>query len=478
MPRLLRLVAVATVWIMVVPIGAAAAKSSRVPGRSAVDEYVVVLDRGNSPSPLANQVAASRVLGSARGVPSFVARLSEQQAAAMARHPHVAAVSKNTAVQPFGKSPNTTTAGSAWGIDRIDQRALPLSNSFNPITDGAGVRIYVLDSGINASHTEFAGRITPGYSVFNDGYGTSDCYGHGTHVAGIAAGTSMGVARKSTITPVKVLDCLGGSTVELIVQGMNWTAEHYLANGGPAVLNGSLGDSYGSAALDAGAEQLVDLGLTYVAAAGNTSGDACVVSPGRSSKVLNVGATASNDTMTAFSSYGACNDILAPGNQVKSAWVGSSTATSVKTGTSMAAPHVAGVAALFLQQRPASTPAEVEAAVVGQATTGVITGDLKGSPNKMLYSRLDEVMATVDLSASPLKVATSRNKSSVNIASLSWTAEYVGFPARVLRDGVQVASLTSGSSYTDNTGKRGALSITYQVCGPTGCTAKVLATWQ
>lgn len=273
----------------------------------------------------------------------------------------------------------------SWGLDRADQRALPLDGLVTRAGSGSGVDVYIIDTGVASAHSEFGGRVVSGYTAIGDGRGTNDCHGHGTHVAGTVAGSRFGFATGANIVPVRVLDCWGSGSTSGVIAGINWMITHHVA-GQPAVANLSLGGSYDSATNDAINRAVAD-GITVVVAAGNESTDACTKSPASAPAAITVGATTSSDAKSYFSNTGACVDIFAPGSAIISAGISTNSASAVMSGTSMAAPHVAGVAALVLGNARALTPAEVASRLGADATSGVITGLNSSTVNALLYQR-------------------------------------------------------------------------------------------
>ena len=277
-------------------------------------------------------------------------------------------------------------AAQSWGLDRADQRALPLDGLITRAGAGAGVSTYVIDTGVYAAHSEFTGRVATGYSAISDGRGSSDCHGHGTHVAGTVAGANYGFAVDANIVPVRVLDCYGSGSTAGVVAGINWMINHHVA-GVPAVANMSLGGSYDLAINDAVTRAVAD-GITMVVASGNESTDACTKSPASAPAAITVGATSNNDSRAYYSNVGACVDIFAPGSSITSASISGNTATALMSGTSMASPHVAGVAALILGNARSLTPAQVGAQLSADATVGVVTGVDSATVNALLYQRV------------------------------------------------------------------------------------------
>ncbi|AEB12761.1 S8 family peptidase [Marinithermus hydrothermalis] len=358
-----------------------------IPGR-----YIVVFKKGANAVPILQRLQSGDVstLGvSPSGVTvhrvytaalsGFAATLSAEALEALKKNPDVAYIEADRVVRL-----TATQTSAPWGLDRIDQRDLPLDNSYTYTYTGSGVHVYVIDTGIRTTHAEFTGRIGNGYTAINDGNGYADCNGHGTHVAGTIGGSTYGVAKGVTLHPVRVLDCSGSGTNSGVIAGVDWVTQNHQS---PAVANMSLGGG-ASQALDDAVRNSIAAGVTYVVAAGNENTDACTKSPARVSEAITVAATDSTDTRASFSNYGSCVDLFAPGVNITSAWHTSDTATNTISGTSMATPHVAGVAALYLEQNPTATPAQVKDAILSGATAGRVSGT-NGSPNLLLYSLID-----------------------------------------------------------------------------------------
>ncbi|HTL35277.1 MAG TPA: S8 family serine peptidase [Kofleriaceae bacterium] len=352
-------------------------------------EYIVVL--ANAPAATADDRAkaaeASDRLASLHGAAiqhryasalrGFSARLTSEQAEALAQDPAVAYVEENGRVHA-----DAVQTMPAWGLDRIDQPSLPLDQRYLQLGDGAGVTVYVIDTGLRTSHTEFAGRI-PDTLYATTFTNAEDCAGHGTHVAGTIAGKTWGVAKAAKVIPVRVLDCNGSGTEADVILGIDYVAQHHAPL---AVANLSLGGGQ-SVAEDQAVRNLVASGVTTVISAGNANADACNVTPARVPEAITVGAIGNDDRRASFSNWGACVDIFAPGVMIASAGIANDTAVNVLDGTSMAAPHVAGVAAAFLGANPTATPAMVTAAIIEGATRDAV-GDPMGSPNRLLNARM------------------------------------------------------------------------------------------
>ena len=280
--------------------------------------------------------------------------------------------------------PATEQTGPPWGLDRLDQRSLPLSNSYSYTSSGAGVTAYIVDSGIFSSHADFGGRVRSGFTTVLDGLGTDDCIGHGTHVAGIVGGQSSGVAKSVSLVAVRVLDCGGTTSASALLDALDWVIADHQA-GVPAVANISIGGPQ-SSLLDAAVQAVISDGVTVIAAAGNETQNACNRSPARVPAALTVAASAENDARASFSNFGQCVDLFAPGMNISSAGIASTTEIVPMSGTSMSAPHVAGAAAVLLSERPTWTPAQVARDLLASATVGVIADGGPGSPNALLFA--------------------------------------------------------------------------------------------
>ncbi len=373
---------------------ALAAPAAGAPGR-----FLVVLEEdtgevGETARALAGAAGGTVLFTYSSAIRGFaLSGVSSEGAVFLARHPAVRWVEPDRPVRRADTQP-----APPWGLDRVDQRDLPLSLSYTYDSTGAGVRAYILDTGVRISHVEFGGRASDGYDFIDDDATAQDGHGHGTHVAGIVGAATYGVAKEASIVAVRVLADDGTGSIAGVVAGVDWVTANAVR---PAVANMSLSGVV-SPTLDAAVQNSIASGIPYVVAAGNgavvgvigipilgTPQDASLSSPARVPEALTVGATDITDAEAAFSNFGASVDLLAPGVDIPSAWNTSDSAVAVLSGTSMAAPHVAGAVALYLEGNPAATPAAVAAAITGGATPGRITGmSSPQTPNLLLYTRL------------------------------------------------------------------------------------------
>jgi subtilisin family serine protease len=364
---------------------AAAEGQIRVPaGAQAVpDSYIVMFKGGVS----AQAVTRSATTLAARhggkvtrtytaAVRGFAVRMTAAKARQLAADPAVAFVEQDTVVRLSGEQ-----NGATWGLDRIDQRGRTLDQKYRYPDVTNKVSAYIIDTGIRTSHSDFGGRARVGTDTIGDGRNGQDCHGHGTHVAGTVGGTRWGVAKSVDLYAVRVLSCTGSGSNAGVIGGVDWVTANARK---PAVANMSLGGG-ASPALDQAVRRSIASGVTYALAAGNENQDACRVSPARTAEAITVGATTTADARSPYSNWGTCVDIFAPGSSIMSAWNTNDTATNTISGTSMASPHVAGGAAVYLGLNPGATPQQVRDALVGKATDGAISGPGTGSPNKLLY---------------------------------------------------------------------------------------------
>ncbi|MBB5873303.1 subtilisin family serine protease [Allocatelliglobosispora scoriae] len=371
------------------PVAAAPAEAAlaAVTGETVPGSYIVVFKDGTgSVATLAAAVTSQHSAGVRR---TYAAALrgaaitaTEQQARRIAADSRVAYVQPNTVFRASA----TQSPTPSYGLDRIDQRALPLTNSYTYSTTASNVHAYIIDTGIRFSHADLGGRATSGFDAI-DGGSADDCNGHGTHVAGTVGGSAHGVAKGVQLVGVRVLDCEGSGTTEQVVAGIDWVTANAVK---PAVANMSLGGG-ADAVLDAAVRASIASGVTYGIAAGNGflglfALDACTQSPARVAEAITVSVTNNTDTKASWGNRGTCVDVFAPGINIVSSWNTSDTATNTISGTSMSTPHVVGAAALYLANNTGASPAAVQAAIISNATTGVVKSPGSGSPNRLLYT--------------------------------------------------------------------------------------------
>jgi subtilisin family serine protease len=338
---------------------------------------------------------------------------------ALAKNPDVLLVEENLEV--------TTTAvqnSAPWGLDRIDQQSLPLSTTYDDGDfQGANTKSYVVDSGIDPSNTDFEGRVTSGYDAVQDGLGSGDCNGHGTHVAGTIGSKTFGVAKKTTLIPVRVLDCAGAGLYSSVIAGLNWIAGNYVP-GEAAVVNMSLGGP-ASSTLDEAVSNLISKGISVVVAAGNDNLNACDYSPARTSDAITVGATNTDDSRATYSNFGSCLDIFAPGTSIPSTSLGVNY-YAILSGTSMAAPHVAGVIVRFLSQYPGLSPAQVTNSIKTSSTKNLVTSPGTGSPNRLVYLTVLPDITSVSISVAG-SARTVASRQPITLSAVSNVAGKVTF---------------------------------------------------
>jgi len=408
----------------------------------------------------------------------FAGAMSETAARKLAANPNVAFVEQNATVTLAA----TQTPVPSWGLDRIDQRDLPLNNSYTYPNTGSGVRAYIIDTGIRITHSDFGGRAVWGTNTVDTN--NTDCNGHGTHVAGTTGGTAHGVAKGVQLTAVKVLNCAGSGSFAGIVSGVDWVTGNHTS--GPAVANMSLGGTGTNATLENAVRNSIADGVVYAIASGNSNANACNFTPARTPEAITVNASQSNDARASFSNWGTCTDIFAPGVSITSAWNSSDSATNTISGTSMAAPHVAGGAALILGASPSLTPPQVWSQMSSNSTLNKITSPGTGSPNRLLFVNTgggqpgNPVVTNPGNRTGTVGVATSLQMSATGgTPPYTWSA--TGLPAGLTINastGLISGTPTTANTYSvtvtarDTGNRTGSTSFTWTINPPGGgCTS-------
>jgi subtilisin family serine protease len=348
-------------------------------GTAIPGQYIVVFNDDVTDAPgLANRLAqahgATVRYTYQHAIKGFAASLTDEAVAALQRNPNVAYLEQDQVV-----TADATQSGAVWGIDRIDQRALPLSGTYTYTSTASNVRAYIIDTGILTSHTQFGSRASNVYDAF--GGNGQDCNGHGTHVAGTVGGSTYGVAKAVMLRGVRVLDCGGSGSNSGVIAGMDWVRANHIK---PAVANMSLGGGY-SSSMNTAANNLASAGVFLAVAAGNSNANACNYSPASAGNATSVAASTSSDYKASYSNYGSCVHVYAPGSSIKSAWYTSTTATNTISGTSMASPHVAGVGALYKATYGDASYSTIRSWIINNSTANVIKSNVTGTPNRLLY---------------------------------------------------------------------------------------------
>ncbi|HVK21590.1 MAG TPA: S8 family serine peptidase [Actinokineospora sp.] len=478
---------------VVMPNSASAAEGTILAEGSAdaiKDSYIVVLkdnltaqaDVSGRAGDLAGRYGGKVGFTYKSALRGFSVTMSAQQARKLAADPAVSFVEQDRAVKMLTDQLNPPS----WGVDRVDQRDLPLNQKYTYSTGASNVTAYIIDTGINYNHTDFGGRATFGFDAFSDGQNGKDCQGHGTHVAGTVGGATYGLAKEVKLKAVRVLNCQGGGSITTETAGVDWVTANAVL---PAVANMSLYTGTAnepSSVLDTAVKNSIAKGVTYVVAAGNFNDDSCKYSPQRVRETINVGNSTNTDARASTSSYGVCTDLYAPGSSIVSASYSNNSGSATMSGTSMASPHVAGAAALYLAGNTSATPAQVHQAIIDAATPNKVTNPGTGTPNRLLYvgggttppgsvsvTNPGNQTSAVGTAISPLQLSASGAT-----APYTWSATGLPTGLSISTSGAITGTPSAAGTYnvtataTPATGTAGSTSFTWTV-GTTGtCSAQ------
>ncbi|HVK23089.1 MAG TPA: putative Ig domain-containing protein [Actinokineospora sp.] len=439
------------------------------------DSYIVVVKDSAAPrsasartaSTLTAKYGGTVTVAWQHAVNGFAARMTPGQARRLAADPAVALVEQDAQVKIAEDQVNPPS----WGLDRVDQRNLPLDSKYSFGTRAANVTAYIIDTGVRTTHATFGGRATWGTNTVDTN--NTDCHGHGTHVGGTVGGAEYGVAKGVKVVAVKVLNCAGSGTNTGVISGVEWVTRNAVK---PAVANMSLGGG-ASTTVDTAVRNSIAAGITYALASGNDNATGCNSSPARVTEGITVNATDRNDARASFSNYGTCTDIFAPGVGITSSWMTNDTATNSISGTSMATPHVAGAAAVWLANRPSDTPAQVQAGLIAAATPNKVTNPGTGSPNRLLYIDPGTQTTPVALPSPGDQTGKVGVSTSVKLNATGGTGPYT-WTASGLPAGVTLGSSSTNAVAAEGTPTAaGAASVSVTVKDSAGTSATASFKW-